>query len=99
MLQHPFFQTVPPEIAVLPERWQQMYLLSPLHVSRQQVREMSGGIVTVGTLANRDCKGTGPAERRRFGNKVFYPREAAILWLAREIKEIPCQDSARETTW
>lgn len=90
---------LPSEIANLSPDWQKLYLNCPERLSRRALSELSGRMFKASTLANRDCKGTGPAVRLRFGSKVFYPREAAILWLAREIKEIPRKDSARETTW
>ena len=90
---------LPPEIAVLSPDWQNLYLNSPERLTRRALSELSGRMFQASTLANRDCLGTGPARRFRFGNKVFYPREAAILWLAHEIKEVPRKDPARKTTW
>jgi hypothetical protein len=33
------------------------------------------------TVANRDCKGTGPRERIRLGRIVGYPKAALLDWL------------------
>jgi len=41
-------------------------------VPRRKVGEVSGGLLCPGTLANADCKGQGPANAIRLGNRVAY---------------------------
>lgn len=52
---------------------------SPL-VARSEVAKFTGGLVASGTLANKDCEGTGP-ERVRIGRRTAYLRDSLIEWL------------------
>jgi hypothetical protein len=52
-------------------------------VSRQQIREFTGGMLSPGTLANLDCQGIGPDGRIRIGKKVGYIVDRLIPWLER----------------
>ena len=83
---------LPPEIAALSADWQEAYLNASLTLTRKELAALSGSAFKASTLANRDSLGTGPAKRRRAGNKVVYPRDAAILWLAKEMKELPARE-------
>lgn len=53
----------------------------PVFVTRTQVAERLGGWIAVGTLANLDSEGRGPAGRVILGRKVAYPRASLIAWL------------------
>jgi hypothetical protein len=50
-------------------------------VSRQEVRNFSGGIINEKTLANLDSLGMGPAGRIRIGRKITYSVSSLIEWL------------------
>lgn len=49
-------------------------------VSRNQVRQFTGGMLSPGTMANMDSRGEGP-ERINIGRKVGYPIKPFIHWL------------------
>jgi predicted DNA-binding transcriptional regulator AlpA len=53
----------------------------PSFITRTQVAEKLGGWIAVGTLANLDSEGRGPAGRVIMGRKVAYPRAELIAWL------------------
>lgn len=53
---------------------------SPL-VARRDVEVFSGGILKRGTLANHDCRGTGPAERHAFKEGIAYSKASLIDWM------------------
>ena len=58
---------------------------SPL-VARRDVEVFSGGILKRGTLANHDCRGTGPAEKHAFKEGIAYGKEALIDWLLNRLE-------------
>lgn len=53
---------------------------SPI-VARTEIKAFTGGAVAVGTLANADSRGDGPAGRFTIGKKVCYPVSSVIEWL------------------
>ena len=55
--------------------------LPPL-VSRREAARL--GRWSVGTLANKDCDGTGP-ERIIVGGRTVYPRESFLEWFEKQI--------------
>lgn len=60
---------------------------APEIITRNKLQEITGGLVTAKTLANIDCEGTaGITPRLRLGNKVAYPKDAAIAWLKQRSK-------------
>ncbi|TAL18536.1 hypothetical protein EPN96_01875 [bacterium] len=50
-------------------------------VSRTEIPKFTGGAVAVGTIANADSQGTGPANRFKIGAKTVYTVDAVIAWL------------------
>lgn len=59
----------------------QLLLILPAVFVRQQVKELTGGMVDGRTLANLDSKGDGPAGKVCMGRvKVGYIREPFIDW-------------------
>jgi len=58
-------------------------------VSRTEVKNFTGGIITEKYLANLDCMGKGPADRFRAGRKIFYPVASFIEWLESRSAAIP----------
>lgn len=63
---------------------ERLHVVLPHFFTRQEVAKILAGYLTVGTLANLDCKGDGPPKLRR-GKKVLYERESFIEWfVARE---------------
>jgi len=66
----------------LAEKWPSSF------VARAQIGAFSGGILNPRTLANMDCKGTGPANRLRIGRKIAYPVESLITWLESRSHEL-----------
>ncbi len=59
--------------------------LPPL-VPRNKVGELTGGLVSPKSLANKDSLGLGPRKRVKFGGKVCYPREALVEWILEQIE-------------
>jgi hypothetical protein len=59
----------------------------PPIVARAELGRLTGGLVNSRTMANRDCQGTGPAGRFMVGQRVAYPRDAFVDWLAARIGE------------
>jgi hypothetical protein len=55
-------------------------------VSRSEVREFTGGLISQKYLANLDSKGLGPSERVRCGRRVGYPVDSLIEWLRQRSK-------------
>lgn len=53
-------------------------------VARQRIAEFSGGIISPGTLANEDCRGTGPKGRFQILNKTVYSVDSVIDWLEKK---------------
>lgn len=61
-------------------RKQLLEIMPPVFV-RQQVRELTGGMIDGRTLANKDSDGTGPEGKVKMGKtKVGYLREPFIDW-------------------
>lgn len=56
---------------------------APEIITRKKLHELTGGLVSVKTLANLDCEGDGIQPRLRIGGKVAYPKEATIAFLKR----------------
>ena len=56
---------------------------APEILTRKKIHELTGGLISVKTLANLDCEGDGIQPRLRIGGKVAYPKEAAIAFLKR----------------
>ncbi len=54
---------------------------SPEIITRKKLHELTGGLISEKTLANLDSEGAGIQPRMRIGNKVAYPKDAAIAWL------------------
>lgn len=54
---------------------------APEILTRQKLHDLTGGLVSVKTLANLDSEGEGILPRLRIGGKVAYPKSAAISWL------------------
>ena len=52
----------------------------PPVIARVDVNKYFSGLITPGTLANRDCEGTGPRSFK-LGKKVAYTRGDFIAWL------------------
>jgi hypothetical protein len=49
--------------------------------SQQALDKFSGGLLNSRTLANEDCKGTGPRGRVKCGRKVAYPVDSLTEWM------------------
>jgi len=65
------------DLTTLADNWP-----SPLVARDQhQLDRFSGGLINSRTLANEDCRGTGPQGRIRVGRKVAYPVQSLIAWL------------------
>jgi len=58
----------------------------PPLVPRNKVDELTGGLISKKTLANRDSLGLGPRQRVKFRGKVCYPREALVDWILEQIE-------------
>lgn len=71
------------KLAVLKEAWPSGV------ITRSQVKEFSGGLISPRTLANMDSLGTGPARRFKIGKKVCYYVDDLIEWLEDLIEEVP----------
>ena len=60
----------------------------PLLLSRRDVAKL--GRWSAGTMANKDCAGTGP-ERLIVGGRTMYPRDPFIAWFAAQISPAPAK--------
>ena len=60
----------------------------PEIIARREAPRLLGGVVAAGTLANEDCRGTGPAGAFRIAGRVVYPRESLLDWLESRSGEI-----------
>lgn len=49
--------------------------------TREDVRAISGNAISVGHLANLDCKGQGPSGWFYLGRRLVYPRKSVSEWL------------------
>lgn len=55
-------------------------------VARNRISDFSGGLISPGTLANEDSRGTGPKGRFVVGRKVAYPVQSVIEWLQARVQ-------------
>lgn len=53
----------------------------PPTFARTAVPKLTGEIISAGTLANEDSRGTGPAGVFYMGRKAVYERESFLVWL------------------
>ena len=53
----------------------------PPTFARTAVPKLTGEIISSGTLANEDSRGTGPAGVYYMGRKAVYERESFLAWL------------------
>ena len=75
-------QCLPPEIAVLPAHFKEMYLMAPPLITRAQICKLAGGAISPRTISNMDVREAGPKHKAYFNGRVVYPRMYAILWLS-----------------
>ncbi len=70
---------------------------SPI-VTRAEISRFTGGLVSPGTLANEDSKGTGPERRFQAFNKTVYPVDSVVDWLKKKAKHArrPANPSRRK---
>jgi hypothetical protein len=54
-------------------------------VSRAQIPNFTGGAIAVGTIANLDSQGNGPAGAFRIGRHVCYPVDSLVEWLIQHV--------------
>jgi len=52
-------------------------------VARTEVGPFSGGVLNARSLANADCKGTGPEGAFRIGKKIVYPVDSVIEYMVK----------------
>ena len=76
---------IPPEIQNLGDDFVTLFLMLPAFPSRE-VFCQHAGCLHPRTLANIDSRGLGPTGRKVVGVKVCYPKLAAVLWLADQMK-------------
>lgn len=57
----------------------------PPTFARTEVPRLLGGIIAVGTLANHDSAGDGPADSFRMGRRKCYRRDPFLTWLAKRL--------------
>jgi len=55
-------------------------------VSRTEAPKFLGGGIAVGTLANRDCIGTGVQEKYFVNGRVVYPKRALAEWFVNQME-------------
>lgn len=68
-------------IRIIFENWKSPY------VSRLQIFEITGGMISAKTLRNLDAKGEGiPGKLRVSARRVVYPVENVIAWLEKGVK-------------
>lgn len=65
-------------------------------VARSKISEFSGGLISPGTLANEDSRGTGPKERFVVGRKVAYPVQSIIEWLEARVQKRSAQNPSKK---
>ena len=70
------------KMAILKKKWPSEV------VTRDLVKEFSGGMITSRTLANYDSLGKGPANRFMSGKKVCYYVDDLIEWLEKRYKDL-----------
>lgn len=59
--------------------------LSPV-VSRRQLSELLGGLLSPRTLANLDSQGKGPGYKIKIGRAVGYPKDVVMSWLKQRMQ-------------
>lgn len=64
-------------------------------VARARISQFTGGLVSPGTLANEDSRGTGPRGRFVVGRKVAYPVDAIIEWLQARARQRSTQNPSK----
>ena len=57
---------------------------APDILTRQKIHELTGGLISPKTLANKDSDGDGIVPRFRIGGKVAYMKESVIAWLKQQ---------------
>lgn len=57
------------------EKWPSDFL------TREDLKVFSGNSISVGHLANLDCKGQGPEGCFYLGRRLVYPKKSAVEWL------------------
>ena len=55
-------------------------------VPRSRVPEFTGGLYSVGTMANADCAGVGPEGGFRIGRQWCYPTSSLVDWLISKVE-------------
>ena len=60
---------------------------SSTFVPRSQVPTFTGGLYTVGTMANADCLGKGPEGGFRLGKQWCYPVTGLVSWLVSKLEK------------
>jgi hypothetical protein len=55
-------------------------------VARSRVPDFTGGLLSVGTMANRDSDGTGVKGAFRIGRQVCYPVDSLCEWLIKRLE-------------
>lgn len=70
-------------LADLAEKWPSSF------VSRGEIKNFTGGIISDRYIANFDSSGLGPAGRIRCGRKIVYPVKELIRWLEARSEVIP----------
>lgn len=70
-------------------------------VARSEIGRFTGGLIGPRTMANIDCRGVGPANRIRMGDRTIgYPLKDLISWMAVRIKQVeePKHDHAKNNS-
>jgi hypothetical protein len=57
------------------EKWPSDFL------TREDLKAFTGNAISVGHLANLDCKGQGPVGWFYLGRRLVYPKKSAVEWL------------------
>ncbi len=57
----------------------------PPTFARTAVPKLTGEIISAGTLANEDSRGTGPEGVFYMGRKAVYERESFLAWLEKRL--------------
>lgn len=60
----------------------------PATFLRADTCKLTGGIISVGHLANLDSRGEGPANVFYLGRRAVYTRESFLLWLEPRLTRI-----------
>lgn len=59
---------------------------APEIITRQKIKEITGGLISPKSLANADSAGDGITPRFRIGGKVAYPKDAVIAYIRARCK-------------